>query len=1092
MSMEGGTPTDVENLLEAKLTSTSVSRAKREARVLADAFKRYEEYQTGNKDPNTNFIDRISGKTYNLPPNVADELLGLLNDCRRAGITNHIAERQFSSSITSSGIMFDADVYVDNINPDCPDFTTREYTRIGTRIASIATEVLLFDSLTADASASPSITTPLFFIAKPNQPERVTKAEAKYKFGWHCIMPGLHVTKNAKREMNAKAEKDATIQSVFSKIGAVDASKCIDQASSGVPVFQFGSCKPNATPYVLVAAFNVVLEFQHGCAPELIPLNVAEIEKKYNLTAELSLTHTASYRDGTVPLVTAYRVASSCDPSADEIVPADDFPDMMGPSSISTLAVCDAQARHLHKLLDILPPSYYTDYDKWRNVIYALAGTSADYYALAEWFSKKSEDKYDESALKQLWSTAATAEQTDRCYTSRSIMYWAKQEDPDEFRKCSMKSYFMTLANEVYNYDGKIKEFCLAEMLSQMLEMKFVTDGDPTIMRSREGLTWYEFVMPKDPQMPGQVYKWRNEGQAPDCLSIYISRQLAPVFDNIRDSIEEQRQRHEDDEALGKYYAGVQKAFKESRAKTQESAFKRNVIHEASLLFRKRGFLKSLDQTPYLIGVKNGILRLPTRDKPEPQVIQEYHEYPITKSTRVEYVPFDPQNPSKWHKIVLDALSSTIPEPDARERIIMHWATGVYGGYKDAQTIVLHGGGSNGKTFLLTSVNNALGDDYATKLKMQLLSGGREDAEKPNSAFMRLKDRRCGFFDESAKGQMMNIPRLKELVNPSTASGRDLNGKEENIKMIATLSMATNYPLTMHGMTDDGTWRRLLYYTFKIKFCRDPDPEKPFERKKNGDYARDFVEREEYLEAFFSILIYFYQRLIVEYDGKAEDVPCPTIDRETNEFRTSQDTVHRFVCECIVIPKEPNECDNAEEVAAAAAIDCKSEEYRNLLHSVAHTYGDWHNNIIGGCRYKMHEIADEIQQSALVKYLRRSANGTIYYEGFRVIGITEEPRLGERYMGARRLVADDSYLRFLNTGDKKWWMPHTADHWLYDPDCAELRRRSGIVDKPLPKTSGKKAGCKAAREAAREATSEGAGAGVAAAAAKHYNDFELV
>ncbi len=49
----------------------------------------------------------------------------------------------------------------------------------------------------------------------------------------------------------------------------------------------------------------------------------------------------------------------------------------------------------------------------------------------------------------------------------------------------------------------------------------------------------------------------------------------------------------------------------------------------------------------------------------------------------------------------------------------------------------------------------------------------REDASKPNSAFMRLKGRGFGYFEESNKCEVLNTSRMKEMVNPGEVTASE-------------------------------------------------------------------------------------------------------------------------------------------------------------------------------------------------------------------------------------------------------------------------------------------------------------------------------
>ncbi len=815
-----------------------------------------------------------------------------------------------------------------------------------------------------------------------------------YKWGFHVLIPSIKVSRGYKRLLLRALAEDPGVLGVLRDMGAQEPAKCIDQNSASVPVLFLGSCKRGGQPYALSLAFEAVIDVRPSSdgpptwyMPAIRQLNADEYsDRRFNLVAELGLIHAANAND--LPANNASPPATGRGPSRYEpLVEKFEFecwPDvankardleqrsqngliaqeelLLAEHGISTLALCDPEARLLHGLLDILSPDYYTERAKWRDVIYALAGSSSSFRPLGEWFSQKCPQKWADggaACFDEMWAEALGRVRNGnvrRPLTRRSILFWAKESNPRRFAEIMDRSYFTILTRYVYDYGGVIEHYMVAKLLQVMLGNKFVVDvcpGDGARRGSSYG--WYEFVVPGEPQRPGEAWKWRREVE-PDALHIYMSEGFTCVLDQVAAHIEEKRQGAQE-EAQALYFKRLGAAFVQSRRKLFNDTFKAGVIRQAAFQFRKRGFAADLDNVPDVLGVCDGVLKL----GPTCELISRFHEYPVSRFTRVRVKAFDPADP--WTKLILDAIADIIPEPDFREWLLFFCAQSLNGEAKEGIILFWEGGGQNGKTSFLKWVARVLGE-YASKLNIQLLSDDHEAADRPNSAFMKLKHLRFGYFEESNKTQSLNVARMKEVVNPGEASGRDLNQKQEVFNITCNLVAASQYSFII-DTTDHGTWRRVRHYTSKIRFLAHPDPKNPFEKKDNQKFVRQYPDDPEFQASLLSILIHYYGRLQREHRGEIKNVRSPTLERETEAFRIGQDALHRFISSTIVV--SPNH----------------HAEYN--LSIISSTYIEWYTRNIDKKRHVATEVIKELENSILGRYIRPSANHMPVLVGCRVL-----------------------------------------------------------------------------------------------------------
>ena len=1037
----GPSPAETDALAWASIDEASQRKRCGGARSLNNYVREGIHTLTTQKgDDRTNIIDQGERATYALGPDHLRQLFRHLEASRLEGSTVHFSERQGSVAVPRSGFMIDYDIVLTNRRPVLTD---RHYYRVaGALVAALQRDVDFAGQLAPGASGKKPLEMRLhvFFIVKREAvpiPGEAGSAPT-YKYGLHVLVPGVKMGRAYKKWFMRQFRAELGVAATLQELGVVgDPAECLDQNSASVPVLFVGSCKRGSIPYVLGAALEVTLDL--GCdpgagwtpPPVIKKLGPAELAG-YNLVAELSLTVEADYcdADGREPLVRMLEFEARPevlakaqdwgDRSAGGVVPAEEL--LLAEHTLSTLTLHNAEARHLHALLDLLGPEYYTDRAKWRDVVFALANTSEQYKPLAIWFSHKCPRKWTDgglAALDSLWDDAvARRGATERPLTLRSISYWARTYDPARYAEVMERSYFTVLTGYVYEHGGKLQHYMFAKILEAMLGAKFFVDIDAGT-RGTQTYCWFEFVLPGQAQKPGEVWKWRKEVE-PDDVHIYMSEKLARVLDQIGEHIEEKRVGAADEEQ-GKYYKGLGKTFAGSKLSLYNDTFKNGVIRQANYLFRRRGFVEQLDRIPFLFGTLNGVLKL----GPQCTLIDHFHEYPISRYSPVAYARFSPARPDPWQQLVLDAIADIIVEPDARDWILFHAAQGLSGDPKEGLMLLWEGGGQNGKTSFLRWVAKALGP-YADKFNIQLMCSEREDADRPNSAMMKFKHLNYAYSEESNKAQSLNVARMKEMINAGEVSGRDLNSKQETFTMKANVVAASQYSFIVNT-TDHGTWRRLRHYTSKAKFRKNPDPTSAFEKKDDQRFVRQYPTDPQFQSAFLSILVHYYERLQVEHNGELKNVRSPTIEKESETFRIGQDALHRWISQSIVLSP-----------------DCAAEYPLGVLGGY---YTEWYTANIERKRHVAGEIIKEIESSAVGKHLRPAANRTLVLRGCRVLTPDEMTlRPGEELLvdaerrGARThdeweldvaLAADTSGASGRRDG-RRWWesraLPPTPEH----------------------------------------------------------------
>ena len=963
---------DIPEISVEEIVQTKISKKIRDLReFLADGTLVTEK---GNQS--TNLINVSEKKTYCLPDIKVEEFFTILDECRREERMLHYSERQETSNQAYSGIMIDFDRYQKSKEVEITD------KHLSTLIARICR--VLFDIIdpAEHADATNQVYFHIFIIRKPEivlQPVKNPKDTPIYKDGFHILIPDIQVMKGVKKYLLDEIINRGVMKMTFRDISNIEEpEKMLDKMSASNPVHFLGNSKPGKPAYNLVHAyeFSVYAGDDEFTRVDLDVKNLlAGKDPKggdINLTYETSLSYFLPTFNGKPTWLTKrhFKCKQSIETklqllvekTAGTVIPDDDLAEIE--NSVDILTIGNAEAKHIKNLLAIIDISYAIEYEKWFKVICAIAYTNQNYKPLAVWFSQRAPDKWSPHEVDRVWIEALNGRYDRTPITKRSIIFWAKESSPQRFRELEKENYIEILSRYAYENEGRVEHSMAARVIHAMISEKFVVDAAPK-EGGRTGYIWWEYVVKGQQMKRGEIYKWRREAD-PDNVHLFISEHLPKIYAEQRQRIRNRKDTAEN-EAQAKYWANVEKTFMTYMSKLSNDTFQGGIIRQAQYRFRVRGFYDELDTYEDVIGVGNGVLKTGVN----PQLITGFHEYKISKFTETDYVPYNPD--CKYQQELLQWSRDIFPEPDVNLFMWLHASTGVSMYEAACILLLLVGGGQNGKTSWAKMIHNTLGNMYCAAGKATLLTSQMERGESANSAQMQMRGKTFVYMDEFNMSVCLNDARIKSIVTPGWQSGRDLHEKQTNFKNTCNPVALSNFDFGVRT-TDHGTWRRIYYYKAKMKFCKNPNPDNPYERRGNSAWESKNPNDPNYKSAMLSLLTHFNQILWRDYGGDLKNVPVPTIMKETEEFRDRQDMLNKFISLSAV--KSPG-CDITS------------------LQSVAQRYVEWLKKSAHSEMVSQQEAEVMIENSRLGPYLEFRMGGIKYLIGYRIRTQDEPPREGE-------------------------------------------------------------------------------------------------
>lgn len=391
-------------------------------------------------------------------------------------------------------------------------------------------------------------------------------------------------------------------------------------------------------------------------------------------------------------------------------------------------------------------------------------------------------------------------------------------------------------------------------------------------------------------------------------------------------------------------------------------------MSQCEVEFRSRGFIDNLDKEPNVIGVGNGVLRL----YPRTEMIQRYHEMPISRSTRVHFVPekIDLRDPA-WstdhpnpfiRKLLVEIRRLFSDEEDAFIFTMCYLASSLDSRKKSPLFYIWLGEGSNGKSFLLElhikTLCEVVRAGYAAKMNAAYFTKETR-ASGPDSEKMMLKYARFAYCSESKIGDVLQMDKIKEFTS-ETLSANEKHQTQDMFEANCQFVFGSNHDPRITGR-DYGTWRRILVYYFKMKFVDKPDPANRFEWPCDYKLVQDVPYQMDYKRAYFSILVYFYEMYRDVYKYNLNNISKPSIDAETQKYRNEQDTIERYISEQIVF--------------IGKVFPDTHERVPNIdISEVAKKYIEWHRRCIDDATIQPKDVIHALYSTRLRKFISKSIN----------------------------------------------------------------------------------------------------------------------
>lgn len=556
----------------------------------------------------------------------------------------------------------------------------------------------------------------------------------------------------------------------------------------------------------------------------------------------------------------------------------------------------------------------------------------------------------------------------------------------DEFKEEYERFVVGQLRVLLEKYNGSIADADCSKIVYYITVGQYFVDAEKK---------WYRFINKNSNHSRGQMYKWVMSRDEPATIgNDVICDKLRHYFEIIIKSLENEQA----DISVMKMISTV----RSTQMRLGNVGRMKCIVKSLSGRYSSVDIDKKMDADKFIIGVQNGVLDLGLRNEvSEPKLYRTYSPYYVMKTTNSQfnaemYESMADGIENSSHPIIqkiYKIYSQIIMEPDAFEMIMCISST-----YLDDVMNVLHvlqciANGSNGKSVYVDNILYAVGLQYMTKLSTNLVTGKIKSGQA-DSDFMKLEGKRGGIITETDNGERIMASRLKQ-ISEINKQGRNLYENDKDFESNATVMLFSNYPLSIEE-TDEGTWRRLFKYTFKRRFISKPQYENEFLADRSLETMAQ--DNPDIADGILTMLVYYRMRLHNKYKDNLDNIECPTIRDETNEYRISQDSISKYLSKHIVSLGGYNKrCFEDIKERYETEYEIAVERYLSIT-AIATNYKQWYaknnNREVKGV---LESIEADLSSNRRLKKILVRLDGADYIEGYRFLG-AETKQLEEKHL----------------------------------------------------------------------------------------------
>ena len=513
---------------------------------------------------------------------------------------------------------------------------------------------------------------------------------------------------------------------------------------------------------------------------------------------------------------------------------------------------------NVKELIKMLSSDRAEDYASWIEVGLCLHNISPS--LLSEWieFSRKSEKGKLCKIFEDSWANMKSMEVGG--IGIGSLHLWARLDSPEDYLRYKQNSISVEIikSTSMSTYDTAI-------VVHKLYQHQFVCTSQ------KDKGKWYEF----------KNHRWHHV-DAGYSLQNKFSKEVIDEYLKLIKYYSESAYELEGDARENQMDKLTQ--LLEVTHKLRDITFKKKIMEECKILFYDSTFENRLDSNPDLICFENGVY-----DLVHHKFRDGCPEDCVSMTAGIDYETFESTD-----QVVIDIfsfLAQVFPDREIREYVITMLGSIMEGRNPQEQFYIWTGVGGNGKSKLLELFEMCAGK-YAAKVPVTVFTQKKAASNAATPEIARLRGVRCTSSQETEETEKFNIAVVKEWSGNDNILARPLFGDCFEFKpQFKQIFCCNDKPILPPD--DIGIWRRIVVVDFPSRFVENPDPNNPYEFKRDYRLAEKF---QSWRSAFMWIILQFYKNVYKKVGLKE---PKSIIEAK-EEYRSSNDEMSEFKREYIV------------------------------------------------------------------------------------------------------------------------------------------------------------------------------------------------
>lgn len=533
------------------------------------------------------------------------------------------------------------------------------------------------------------------------------------------------------------------------------------------------------------------------------------------------------------------------------------------------------------------------NYNTWMEVGWCLHNIDNSDEMFRCWmkFSEKSSKSSGNSIekLKKDWISNWGKETHETPLTIRSIHFWAKEDNPIQYKKI--------IDEDIIHYIEKNVDATHTHV-SRLLFWLYINSFRADILQRH--IEWFMF----------ENGIWRKSNQGIDLrnklvneVDLYITK--AREVSREKSAREQGGKRADTSRKTPNNIHDINfDRLLKVTSSLYNAGFKDSVMRESIGLFYEKNISKKFNSNPYMIGFINGVLDLRSKyinSEGKEDFRVEFREGKPTDyinfiAGKIEerciepyqYIHYNPRDPEQ--REIEDFMKKIFPDNDLRMFIWRKLASCLEGCNKEQVYDTWIGKGGNGKSKLVELMAMTFGD-YASSLQSTALTRKRPESGAANPDIMAIRNKRFIYMSEPDDREPLNTSRMKQITGEDVVEARGLYEDQTRFQISGKLFMLCN-SLPIINTMDWGTWRRIqvipFVSTFVAKDSIELNPEKNiYEKDINLD-----LKLKRWRPYFMAKLVYVYENVYMKYGiGELPQI----VKDETRKYQEIYDSFGKFM-----------------------------------------------------------------------------------------------------------------------------------------------------------------------------------------------------